>query len=262
MFLGNTACIQYSMLTNNITLSIVSHGHNVMVESLLSDLLINSDICKIIITKNIIGEKIEYNPEIAPKIITVTNTTPKGFAENHNYAFKEHCDSDFCVLNPDIRLPEDPFPSLISYMNSEKCAIIGPVVKDVNGGIQDSARYFPKPLTLILKAIGYDVTKFPLSPSGTGFVHPDWIAGMFMFIRSSWFKQSLFDEKFFLYYEDIDLCLRCWKSGNSLAFVQEVYVIHDARRDSHRKLYYFVLHLRSIVYFFYKNYLRYPKKIQ
>ena len=145
-------------------------------------------------------------------------------------------------------------------MNSGGCAIVGPMVRDIEGEIQDSARYFPGPCTLALKAIGYDLTRFPLQSSSTDIVYPDWVAGMFMLIKSSWFKQNLFDENFFLYYEDIDLCLRCWKSGNTLAFVQEVSVVHDARRDSHKKLKFFFLHLRSIVYFLYKNYFRFPKK--
>jgi N-acetylglucosaminyl-diphospho-decaprenol L-rhamnosyltransferase len=253
--------MQYLMQNNNITLSIVSHGHGDMVEKLLGDIKDNSAICKIIITKNIIGENIECPSGIAPNVVTIENTHPKGFSENHNFAFKEHCDSDFfCVLNPDIRITENPFPPLISCMNSGECAITGPMVRDVEGDIQDSARYFPGPFTLALKAIGCDLTRFPLSSSSAGIVYPDWVAGMFMLIKSSWFKQNLFDENFFLYYEDIDLCLRCWKSGNTLAFVQEVSVIHDARRDSHKKLNYFLLHVRSIVYFLYKNYLRFPKK--
>ena len=249
------------MQNSNITLSIVSHGHGGMVEKLLHDIKNNDAICKIILTKNIIGENIEHPPEIAPIVVTIENTQPKGFSENHNFAFKEYCDSDFfCVLNPDIRITENPFPSLLSCMSSGKCAIAGPMVRDAAGEIQDSARYFPGPFTLALKAIGYDLTRFPLPSSSTDIICPDWVAGMFMLIKSSWFKKNLFDENFFLYYEDIDLCLRCWKSGNALAFVQGVSVVHDAQRDSHKKLKFFLLHLRSIVYFLCKNYFRFPKK--
>jgi N-acetylglucosaminyl-diphospho-decaprenol L-rhamnosyltransferase len=248
------------MQNNNVTLSIVSHRHGKLVESLLRDLLGYNDIYKIIITINSGIEEIECPTEIQSKIITIRNSTPKGFSENHNYAFTEYCDSEyFCVLNPDIRIPQDPFPRLISYMNSEKCAILGPMVTDINGDVEDSARYFPKPTTLILKAIGFDITKFPLSLSSTGIIHPNWIAGMFMFIRSSWFSHNPFDEKFYLYYEDIDLCLRCWKSENSLSYIPDVFVIHDARRDSHKRISYFFLHIKSILYFFYKHYMRFPK---
>ncbi|MDA9961751.1 glycosyltransferase [Opitutales bacterium] len=251
------------MQNNKITLSVVSHGHGKMVKELLNDLMLNCDIYRVIITINLKDEKIEYPVAMEAKIITIINTSPKGFSENHNYAFKKHCTSEFfCVINPDVRIPQTPFPALTNHMKSEDYAIVGPVIKDLEGRIQDSARYFPKPSTLFLKAIGYDVTRFPSTPSNLEVLHPDWIAGMFMLIRSSWFQKNPFDEKFFLYYEDIDLCLQCWKSGNALAFVKEVYVIHNARRDSHKRLFFFALHIRSILYFFYKNYMRFPEKLR
>ena len=86
--LSNTVCIQYLMQNNNVTLSIVSHGHGGMVENLLGDIKDNSAICKIILTKNIIGENIEHPPEIAPNVVTIENTQPKGFSENHNLPLK------------------------------------------------------------------------------------------------------------------------------------------------------------------------------
>lgn len=248
------------MLNKKFTLSIVSHGHSEFVRKLLNDLLKIENIYRIIITINIKSEKIEYPSEMESKIITIVNPYPKGFSVNHNYAFQEYCKSDyFCVLNPDIRITENPFPRLISFMDSSGCAITAPMVKDEDGNIQDSARYFPTPFSLLFKAFGHDTTVFPsLSPTG-GVSHPNWVAGMFMFIKSSWFSKNKFDENFFLYYEDIDLCLRCWKSKNKVAFIKDIYVYHNARRDSHRKLYFFFLHIRSILYFFFKNYLRYPK---
>jgi N-acetylglucosaminyl-diphospho-decaprenol L-rhamnosyltransferase len=249
------------MLNKNITLSIVSHGHALLVEKLLYDIKNNYAICKIIVTKNIKGENINFPNEIALNVVIVENDFPKGFSENHNFAFNEYCDSEFfCVLNPDIRMIEDPFPDLVAMLNHGECVIAGPMVKDTKGEIQDSARYFPRPFTLILKAFGYDLTRFPMPSSNLDTIYPDWIAGMFMLIKSSWFKQNLFDEKFFLYYEDIDLCLRCWKFGHALAYVRRTYVVHDARRDSHKKINFLLLHIQSIAYFMCKNYLRFPKK--
>ena len=126
-----------------------------MVEKLLADIKNNDAICKIIVTKNIKGENIEYPNEIASNVVTIENDLPKGFSENHNFAFNEYCDSEyFCVLNPDIRMIEDPFPALVTSLNLGDCVIAGPMVKDTKGEIQDSARSFPRPFTLILKAIG------------------------------------------------------------------------------------------------------------
>lgn len=253
--------MQHSIRNKNITLSIVSHGHGELVERLLNNIKNYDSICKVIVTKNLKGEEIDYSHDIASNFVIIENDKPKGFSENHNFAFNKYCDSDFfCVLNPDIKITNDPFPALLSSLKLKECVIAGPMVIDTKGEIQDSARYFPGPFTLVLKAIGYDFTRYPLSGTRSDIIHPDWVAGMFMLLKSSWFKQNLFDQNFFLYYEDIDLCLRCWKSGNLLAYVEEVSVIHDARRDSHKKVKFFIFHLRSIVYFLFKNYLRFPKR--
>ena len=85
------------MQNNKITLSVVSHGHGKMVKELLNDLMLNCDIYRVIITINLKDEKIEYPVAMEAKIITIINTSPKGFSENHNYAFKKHCTSEFVL---------------------------------------------------------------------------------------------------------------------------------------------------------------------
>ena len=67
------------MQNSNITLSIVSHGHGGMVEKLLHDIKNNDAICKIILTKNIIGENIEHPPEIALSSLRLKTHNPKDF---------------------------------------------------------------------------------------------------------------------------------------------------------------------------------------
>ncbi len=74
-----------------IAVSIVSHGHGAMVMRLIEQLLAFPDIGQIIITLNI-EESLELPDD---EIITIIkNVRPKGFAENHNAAFK-YCREDF-----------------------------------------------------------------------------------------------------------------------------------------------------------------------
>ena len=243
----------------NITISIVSHNHCNLVNNLLEDLVKCTNINKIIVTHNIGFENIKIPVSINDKVITVINKFPKGFAANHNQVFKKYCKSDyFIVLNPDVRIYNNPFPRLLTTIKETGCNICAPRILNSNGKIEDSFRYFPTPLSLILKLFGFDITIYPQDGS-SNLIKPDWVAGMFMFINSSWFKKNLFDENYFLYYEDIDLCLRCWKSGSFILVDTKVEVVHDARRDSHKKLFFLYLHFRSICYFLFKHYLRFPR---
>jgi GT2 family glycosyltransferase len=80
---------------------------------------------------------------------------------------------------------------------------------------------------------------------------PDWVAGMFMlFCGDAFRRMGGFDEKYFLYYEDVDLCARIRLAGWRVAVCPTVTAIHDARRASHRSMRYFRWHLTSILRYF------------
>ena len=70
---------------------------------------------------------------------------------------------------------------------------------------------------------------------------------MFMLAKRDAFREvSGFDEGYFLYYEDIDLCRRLRRAGFDICLVPSARVIHDARRTSHRSLRYLRWHLASM----------------
>lgn len=68
-----------------------------------------------------------------------------------------------------------------------------------------------------------------------------------------------FDEKFFLYYEDVDICTRLWKANKRIELVLQASVIHKAQHMSHRNLRYLLWHLTSMVRYFLKHWLRFPR---
>ena len=71
-----------------------------------------------------------------------------------------------------------------------------------------------------------------------------------MLFRSSVFHALHgFDERYFLYYEDVDLCRRLRKRGYDIRLVPSVRAVHNARRESHRSLRHLRWHLASIVRF-------------
>ena len=152
-------------------------------------------------------------------------------------------------MNPDIRLNEDPFPALLSCLQDFNVGVVAPVVLGEDGEMEDSARYFPTPFKILCKAFGkckgsdYVVSNEP--------IFPNWVGGMFMLFPSEIFKQlDGFDQKFFLYYEDVDLCARLRLLGYEVVLCPAASVVHQARRSSHSDFKYMIWHIASMMRFF------------
>lgn len=225
-----------------------------MLPPLLADLatLVHEAELNVILTLNV-PESLPFDSSEFPfSLRIIRNTTRKGFGANHNAAFalatfNGHADY-FCVVNPDIRITGTDFFSQMfkSTRKFANCGVVAPIVKNGSLDIEDHARRLPTPLLLARKVFG-----FKESPCGE---HPDWVAGMFMlFPKETFASINGFDEKFFLYYEDVDLCCRLRLAGYRIIVESEAVVIHDARRASHSRPYYFIRHLVSVVRFFFSK---------
>lgn len=234
-----------------ITVSIVSHLQSNLIKFLLDDI---QKYCKtyplnVLLTLNL-PEDLSFNPsDYDLPIKLLSNSKPKGFAANHNQAFLNSDGDFFCILNPDIRINEDPFHALIACFENPNVGIVAPLVINLEGRIEDSARRFSTPLKIICKVFGRCKDSDYVIKSDC--IYPDWVGGMFMLIPRDIFKRlGGFDERFFLYYEDVDLCARLRLMGYEIKLNPAAGVIHDARRSSHKDLRYLGLHLSSMVRFF------------
>ena len=224
-----------------ISISITSHGQFELVKNLLADIekfCIPESNIEIILTINIPEElPTEFAYSFPLKIIR--NINPKGFGANHNQAFNEAAGEYFCVLNPDIRLLNNPFPELIKNNTGVKA----PLITDESGHIQDNAREFLTPLRLLKRLFKKTAMKGE---------NPDWVAGMFMVFPKEVYKAiNGFDEKYYLYCEDMDLCWRLRKKGYEVTLDKNSKAIHAAQRDSHKKLKYLYWHVKSLFIFFF-----------
>ncbi|HEX5646730.1 MAG TPA: glycosyltransferase [Nitrospira sp.] len=231
-------------------MSVVSHGQGTLVRNLLTDIAARckTDI-RIVLTLNVPEELLFDINEYALPIEVIRNDRPKGFGANHNQAFRRISSELFCVVNPDIRLNDDPFDTLARCLVETGASLAAPVVIDPQGGLEDSVRPFPTPVRIAKKALGLGRTSEYGSSDRP--LHPDWTAGMFMLFQSSAFQElGGFDERFYLYYEDVDICARLRLSGHDIVLCPGTKVVHAARRESHRNLSYLMWHLASMLKFF------------
>jgi len=233
-----------------VTVSIVSHGHGELVAQLLSDLNRHcATPLAVILTLNI-PEALPFEPEqYRFPVELVKNDRPKGFGANHNAAFALATTDYFCVLNPDIRLEQDPFSTLIEQLRDPVVGVVAPIILGPSGQPEDSMRRFPTPWSILKKAaFGGGGPEYRI---GGNPVEPDWVAGMFMFFRSEVYAAIKgFDENYFLYYEDVDLCWRLGREGLRARVVPPVSVIHHARRESRRNFRFLKWHVASMLRFF------------
>ena len=238
-----------SDVSRDITLSVVSHRQNALVNQLLADLArVCPERVTLVITENVPDETGLVVPLPAVRIV---NSEVKGFGANHNAAFK-HCTTPyFCVANPDIRLPADPFPPLVESL--EHAVLAGPLVRGPDGKVEDSARRFPTAGSLLKKL--FAEKRRPDYPVSAGPQRVDWLAGMFILFRREAFEAVRgFDEAYFLYYEDVDICRRLQRRRGSRAIWDpRAEVVHDARRASRRDLRLARHHAASLLRFLFSS---------
>jgi N-acetylglucosaminyl-diphospho-decaprenol L-rhamnosyltransferase len=222
-----------------IAISIVTHGQSELVRELLDDLIRirPSLVTHIVITHNLSDDRASFPSSIDGALITqIHNSTPKGFGANHNSAFNLVQEPYFAVLNPDLRIKSDPFGVLVRRFDDLKVVLVAPQVFNLDGSVADSARGLYTPIASIMGLLGSQRLR----------VNPVWVAGMFMLFRSTAYRKvNGFDEKYFMYVEDVDICSRLTMSGGSILFDAAVSVIHDARRANRKSLRHLKWHARS-----------------
>lgn len=227
------------------TISVVSHGQLALVRLLLADL---ERLCpahlEVLLTLNIPEDEGGISLGNVP-LRLIRNSAPKGFGANHNAAFAASSSDYFIVVNPDIRLPALCLDELRAVVDEGRTGACAPVVLNSAGNVEDSARRFPTFCRLLRRVVLRD-RSLDYVWSGEP-QEVDWVAGMFIVFRREAFAQVAgFDERrFFMYFEDVELCERLRALGWSVRVQPSTRVVHDAQRESKTSLKHLRWHLTS-----------------
>lgn len=182
-----------------------------------------------------------------------------GFGKGHNIVLP-HLDSKYhAIVNPDIVLREDAFSSIISYMeNNKDVGMAIPNITDENGVRQPVYRKDPTVADMFIRMFCKGL--FPKRVAAHTLQSEDYTKpfrvpfgqGSFLVIQSDLFKQlNGFDDRFFMYLEDADLCKRV-NQVSKLMYYPYATVIHKWEMGSHKSLKLFSYHLKSMRYYFKK----------
>ena len=237
--------------TPQLSISIVVHNQAALARQLLEDIAVlgNQISAEVLFTVNT-EEPLFFTPHDFPfPLRIIRNRHSKGFGANHNFALKKARGDYYGVLNPDIRLIGNPFRILIDCLRAHGNGVAGPMIVSPAGLYENSARRFPTPLSILKKAVG-EPHELDYLQTKTVF-EPDWIGGMFMLFTRECFEMIQgFDERYFLYYEDVDICARLKMAHMPVLQCLDARAVHDGRGDSHHNLKYMQWHLRSMARFF------------
>lgn len=185
-----------------------------------------------------------------------------GYGRGHNLAIKEIINkSEFhLVINSDISFLPNVIGSLVTYMKQHNdVGQIMPKVLSPEGETQYLCKLIPTPFDLIFRrflpstVLKKRKEKFQLIFTGYDkIMEVPYLSGCFMFLRTASIKEvGLFDERFFMYPEDIDLTRRINEKYKTIYF-PEVFIIHDHAKESYKKGDMLLIHTTNIIKYFNK----------
>jgi GT2 family glycosyltransferase len=187
-----------------------------------------------------------------------------GYARAHNWALNAAAAAGsryHFVLNPDVQLPLDGIGKLLAYMDAHPdVGLVAPRVHYPDGRLQPLCKLLPHPLELavrrffpLLHRSSGRLARYELHGSGYSQVMDvPALSGCFMLMRvETVLRVGLFDERFFLYFEDVDLSRRVGQVARTV-FVPHVAIVHDYGRGSYRNWRLLWHHLVSAARYFNK----------
>lgn len=152
-----------------------------------------------------------------------------GYAKGNNAAARLATGEYLLIVNPDNILPPDATEKMLRYLESHpRAGIIGPALVFPDGAVRPSARPFPTPIDLLFKRIrpGKWHERFGESQKSMEqreATSVDWLVGACLLIKADLFRTLRgFDERFFLFFEDMDLCRRIKKTGKEVVYLPSV----------------------------------------
>ncbi|MCE5210549.1 MAG: glycosyltransferase family 2 protein [Deltaproteobacteria bacterium] len=180
---------------------------------------------------------------VFPEVKIIKNNENLGFAKANNIGMKASTGRYLCLVNSDVKVLDGCLEQLMHYMDQDTgIGIVGPQILWPDMTLQDSCRKFPGLWNNICDLLHLNKL-FPKSDLFSGehmmfFDHTtakqvEGLAGCFLMIRKSALEQvGMFDEQYFIYFEETDLCKRFRENNWKIVFFPYAHAIHYGRKSS------------------------------
>lgn len=165
-----------------------------------------------------------------PHVRIIEMPQNEGYARGNNRAVPHATGEFVLIINPDNELRPDALAKMKQHLiENPHVGIVAPRLVYPDGSVRDSARAFPAPLDVILKRTPLSrlfqarlaaYTGEHIRKDAPHAQETDWIVGACLLLRKDLLEElGGFDERFFLFFEDIDLCRRCWEKGKAVHYL-------------------------------------------
>jgi len=200
-----------------------------------------------------------------PGTVYIKNRRNLGFGVAHNHALKRSRNEGFShhlLINPDVSFDSTTVDLLYHHMQSNPTVgAVMPRVVYPDGELQRLCKLYPSPWDSLLRLVPWYEKLFPRRTGQYEMHSFDYdqvfrvplISGCFMMINNKVQETGIaFDTKYFMYYEDYDLCRRIRQAGYEISFEPAAEIIHDHNRESRRNPVLFYRHAHSALRYFTK----------
>lgn len=236
--------------TTTLTVSLISHNGQKDLARLLPSLtqaLAGIPSETLLVDNCSTDETLPFIQEGYPSIQVTRNKKREGYGANHNKNLKRARGRYFCLMNADMTVAPDIFRSLISFMeNHLDVGIVAPSVKNEDGTPQYLNKRYPSVADLFVRRFVPDafqylfekrLARYEMRDIGyDAVIDVPFLSGAFMFTRTACLRAvNGFDERFFLYFEDVDLCRRMQKTHRTV-YYPYTQVVHRWERAAHKDL--------------------------
>jgi N-acetylglucosaminyl-diphospho-decaprenol L-rhamnosyltransferase len=237
---------------------IVNWNGAAFLDRLLSQLE-TADLHQIIVVDNASSDGSAETAEKKSAIKTIRNPVNRGFGSAANQALQISTAPYALLLNVDIEITQEAIELMENYMESHpEAAIVAPQLLFADGKLQPSCRKFPTTSGLFLYLSYLDrifPSSYRLKPEAHHqLMEVDQPMGAALLMRRSAINEiGFFDEQFFLYMEEVDLCDRIQRKGWKIVYIPDAKAIHFAGGSSNQDR-------RQAQKYFFESVIRYFRK--
>lgn len=205
----------------------------------------------------------EYITERFPEVNYIYNEENVGFGKANNQVIREANSRYTLLVNPDVIISEDTLTTMIDYLDMHPdCGAAGCKILNADGTFApESRRTVPTISSSLYKVFG--LNRFSGADNKKAQYYVNWVdedqrveipvlSGAFMFFRTDTLqKLDGFDERFFMYGEDIDLCYRLQNTGKHIMYLPDTSIIHFKGESSRKNDLKYIKHFNEALYLFF-----------
>ncbi len=257
----------------DLSIIIVNYHSKNKLETCLASIL-QSEVAfnyEIILVENNSGDDLSGLARLSEKIKLIVSPQNLGMGGGNNLGIKAAGGEYIFILNPDTVIRGDALKVLFTYIkNNPAIGIVGPKLLNPDGSLQFSCSRFPKVYMPILRrtflgdyfAILRD--HFQMQEFDHNTIKPvDWLMGSALMFKKQltledgriW--EPRFDKRYFMYFEDTDLCRTAWQKGFKVIYNPEAILTHDHARESAKYPWYLAIFLDRLAWRHIGSWLKY-----